>query len=165
MKLFLAVTVIITSVCLTFGQNDPLPISKIRLAGTVFDANGSVVGNAEVKATDSSETEKVVKSGRDGTFELELVPGIYSLEVSQAGFLTLKYPEFMVVNATTGRVSIDFIMFPGLHHSPCGYSGADCLPERLMIEKYEIKFSPSLHRLNKDFGSTEKRTPDKRSQP
>ncbi|MEP7213202.1 MAG: carboxypeptidase-like regulatory domain-containing protein [Acidobacteriota bacterium] len=149
MKYFIAlVFVFVFSVC-ALSQN-------IKLAGTVFDPNGAVIVDGQIKAVDEKNRSVVGKSGPEGLFEISLVPGIYAIEVSSPGFLTLKYSEFLVVNAWSGKMAIDFVLFGGKYHEPCGFSGSECLPAKSLIRSYEVKYSPKLKDIRDEFAPVPK---------
>ena len=128
---------------------------EIVLTGNVFDPNGALVPGAQIRATGATGAITSTNSSASGIFSLPLAPGLYRLQITKSGFISASFPEFLVVNSSTGRMSMDIVLFPGLSHSPCGYSGADCLPENLLIESYEIRYVPSLRRLTTDFGPKE----------
>lgn len=129
--------------------------SKIVLTGNVFDPNGALVPGAQIRATGASGAITSTDSSASGIFSLPIAPGLYRLQITKSGFISANFPEFLVVNSGTGKMSMDIVLFPGLSHSPCGYSGADCLPANLLIESYEIRYVPSLRRLITDFGPKE----------
>jgi len=93
-------------------------------------------------------------------FGLDLKPGLYSLEISGSGFLTIKYPEYLIVNSSTG-MKMDFVMFGARFHEPCGVSGADCLPARMLIQEFAIKYSPELKQIRKDFSDLDQKKHNK----
>jgi hypothetical protein len=136
-----------------FSQN-------IKITGTIFDPNGAVVTSSQIRAVDQKGHSFVGASDTEGCFEITLIPGMYSLEVSAPAFLTIKHPEFLVVNSTTGKMTMDFVVFGGKSHEPCGYSGADCLPAKSLIQSYEVKYSPKLKDIVEEFGPVPK-SPEK----
>ena len=129
----------------------------IKLTGTMFDPNGAVIVNGQITAIDDKTRSVQGKSDSYGRFEIDLAPGIYAINVSATGFITLMYSEFLVVNATTGKMAIDFVLFGGKYHEPCGYSGADCLPAKSLIRSYEVKYSPKLKDIRSEFAPEEKK--------
>ena len=123
----------------------------IKFSGTIFDYNGAVVVGARVTATrKKSDSPISAKSNEDGQFQIDLKSGLYSLEISGNGFLTIKYPEYLVVNAPSG-MKMDFVMFGSRYHEPCGVGGGDCLPARLLIKEFTIKYSPQMKQIREDF--------------
>lgn len=144
MKSYVSILLIcISSLCVS-GQT-------VRLTGSIFDPNGAVVVNGEVKAVDQKGRATSANSNAEGEFLLILAPGIYALEVAAIGFLTVKHKEFLIVNSTTGKMSFDFVLFGSKYHEPCGYSGANCLPSKSLIRGYEVRHSPSLTEIWKEF--------------
>ncbi len=128
---------------------------EIVLTGKVFDPNGALVPGAQIRATGATGAITSTNSSASGIFSLPIAPGLYRLQVTKSGFISANFPEFLVVNSSTGKMTMDIVLFPGLSNSPCGYSGADCLTENLLIESYEIRYVPSLRRLITDFGPKE----------
>lgn len=124
---------------------------EIKLSGTMFDSNGAVIVKGQIRAVTEKGQATIGFSNMDGFFEIDLAPGLYSIEVSGKGFLTIKYGEFLVVNSTTGKMMMDFVLFGSKYHEPCGYSGADCLPAKSLIRSYEIKYSPKLKDIRDEF--------------
>ena len=100
---------------------------EIKLTGIIYDPNGAVVSLADVKAIDKEGRSFRAKSNNEGSFLLELVPDLYTIEIDASGFRKLKYQEFRVVKSTFGKMNIDFVIFGSTDHEPCGYSGGDCL--------------------------------------
>jgi len=134
---------------------------KISFSGTVFDYNGSVVSSANLTATaDKSKVISSASANGEGRFRLDLEPGLYSIEISRDGFLKIKYPEFMIVNAQNG-MKMDFVMFGARYHEPCGVSGEDCLPAKMLIREFSVKYSPGLKQLIEDFSDLNKNKKDK----
>ena len=127
---------------------------KIQVGGTLFDPTGAVVAHGQVRTVDQKGGVVNSSPNAEGQFEINLIPGVYSIEVSATGFLTIKQEEFLVVNSTTGKMAVDFVLFGGKFHEPCGYSGADCLPSK--IRSYEIKYSPKLKELHEEFSGASK---------
>jgi hypothetical protein len=145
---------LISFVAVTLGQ-------KVKLSGIVFDYNGAVVPIANVRATSAKSVRHVsAVSNDEGVYQLELQPGLYSLEVSRDGFLTLGYSEYLVVNASAG-MKLDFVMFGAMYHEPCGPAGAPCLHSRQLIKEFKVKYTPSLKELIEDFTDLNKQKNNK----
>jgi Carboxypeptidase regulatory-like domain len=90
----------------------------------IYDPNGASVAGAKIQAKfETGGGFTFVLSNNDGSFSIDLVPGIYAIDVSRPGFITINYSEFLVVNSSNKKMSIDFVMFGGKYHEPCGYSG------------------------------------------
>lgn len=149
MKYLVSVLILLIFSFCSFAQS-------ISLTGTFFAPDGSLVTNGEIKATDEKRNAVIAASNREGRFDIKLSPGIYSLEISAPGFLTIKHTEFLVVNSTTSRMVTDFVLFGAKYHEPCGYSGADCLPAKSLIRSYEIKYSPKLKDIREEFAPVPK---------
>lgn len=141
--------------CLTllliFFSSITVASQSTKFTGTTFDPTGAIVVRAEVKLTSEGGRTYTSLSNVAGEFEIDIAPGIYSIEVSSEGFLTIKQKEFFVVKSSTGKMSMDFVLFGAKYHAPCGYSGANCLPSKSLIRSYEIKYSPSLREIRDEY--------------
>ena len=131
---------------------------KIKFTGVAYDPTGALVAGAEIKTVDSKGIATIAKSDNNAAFVIELVPGIYAIDVSALGFLTIKFKEYLIVDSTNGQMSMDFVMFGAKYHEPCGYSGADCLPAKSLIRSYEIGYSPKLREIKQEFATNPKPT-------
>ncbi len=65
---------------------------RATLSGTVTDPSGAAVPNANIKATNTANNvAKETKSNSDGVFTIPFLdPGVYTVEVTAAGFETLR---------------------------------------------------------------------------
>lgn len=144
MKSYISFLLVCVSALCVSGQT-------IKLTGSIFDPTGAVVVNGQVKAFDQKGRPTSANSNSEGEFELALAPGIYALEVGATGYLTVKHKEFLIVNSFTRKMSFDFVLFGAKWHEPCGYSGANCLPAKSLIRGYEVKYSPTLTEIWKEF--------------
>ena len=134
---------------------------KVKFSGTLFDHNGAVIVKGRVAAkSDKTKSVSVSTSDDDGRFQMELEPGLYSLAVEGTGFLAIMHPEYLVVNSPTG-MKMDFVMFGSRNHEPCGYSGADCLPARMLIKEFSVRYSPNLKEIIEDFTDLNKKEKNK----
>lgn len=149
MKCFFAFLITIFLASLVFGQS-------VKFTGNIYDPTGGLVVKAQINAKNAQGKSVVGFTNLDGVFNLDLLPGIYALEISAPGFLTIKYNEYLVVNSPNGKMSMDFVMFGSRHHEPCGYSGGDCLPPNLLIKSYEVNYSPKLSKIKSDFAREQK---------
>jgi hypothetical protein len=149
MKYLISLLLLLMASGFSFAQN-------IIVTGTLFDPSGAVVTSGQIKAVDEKGSALIGASNSDGQFAVNLIPGIYALEVSAPGFITIKQTEFLVVNSGTGKMAMDFVLFGGKHHEPCGYSGADCPPAKSLIRSYEVKYSPKLKDLRDEFAPVPK---------
>jgi len=139
MKLAVAI-VALTFVSGVFGQST-------KLSGVIYDPAGAVVVGAEVKVINAAGKAHVAKSNSEGAYSLELHPGVHSINVSQSGFITLRIEEYLVVRSTFGKMNYDFVLFGSRNHEPCGYSGADCLSKKDLVDKITVTPSPSLKKI------------------
>ena len=128
----------------------------IKLTGTCFDPNGSLIVTAQIAVIDEKGTKTTGSTDSEGQFEFKVHPGIYSLSVAATGFLTVQYPEFLVVNSTTGKMAQDFVLFGAKYHEPCGVAGSPCLKGLSLIRSYEVTSSPKLKSIRDEFAPESK---------
>ena len=93
---------------------------SIKFTGTVYDPNGAVVSGAKITVTHEKGRMFTARSNNEGEFATAVVPGIYVIDVSAPGFLSVIYDEYLVVNSTTGTMKTDFVLFGTKYHEPCG---------------------------------------------
>lgn len=77
------------------------------ITGTVTDASGAVLANADVRITnqETNVLERSVQSGPDGTFTAPLLPvGTYSVSIQAAGFAQGKFDGIVVRVTETTRM-------------------------------------------------------------
>ena len=77
------------------------------VTGTVTDASGAVVANADVRITnqETNVLERSVQSGPDGTFTAPLLPvGTYSVSIQASGFAQGKFDGIVVRVTETTRM-------------------------------------------------------------
>ena len=144
------------SLALIFGLSLFAFSQTIKLTGTVYDPGGALVPSAQIKTIDEKGITLSSSSNSSGEFEVRLIPGLYSIEVSGPGFLSVKHNEFLVVNSTNGKMIIDFVLFGSKYHEPCGVSGGNCLPAKSLIRSYEVYYSPRLKEIRDEFANVQK---------
>src|SRR5438445_1645375 len=77
------------------------------ITGTVQDASGAVVANADVRLTnqDTQVLERTLKTGPDGSFSAPLLPvGTYTVNVQSAGFAPADFSGIVVRVTETTRM-------------------------------------------------------------
>ena len=128
------------------------------LTGTVFDSQGAIIPNAKVKVvsekgqifeTESNEAGVYTLNlpanlYNSGTLTKDLKAAIYEIIAESSGFEKYSLNDFKFVSSYQNKMILD-IALDGANPEPCGYGGADCLPnstKKLMrkIQKYQIKF-------------------------
>src|SRR5581483_4988821 len=79
-----------------------------QIQGTVLDASGAPVPNAEVKATQTDTgVTRVVMTAADGTYVIPTLPiGPYRLEVSKSGFATYVQTGIVLQVATNPTIDV-----------------------------------------------------------
>ncbi len=78
------------------------------ITGTVQDASGAFVANAEVRITnqDTNELVRTVKTGADGSFAAPLLPvGTYTLAIQSPGFAEARFRDVVVRVTETTRLN------------------------------------------------------------
>ena len=153
MKLLTSILAVLILATGSFAQ-------RTSLVGTIYDPNGAVIVGARVDAEHEKGEKASAESDPDGSFSLQLVTGIHKLTVSAPGFISVELSEYLIVR--TSQMKMDFVLFGGKYHEPCGYSGADCLPADLLLKKSKVENSPSLKKIRDNF-SPETKPSTKRS--
>ncbi len=77
------------------------------IAGTVQDASGAFIANADVRVTnqDTKVLERAIKTGADGSFTAPLLPvGTYTVNIQSAGFAPSDFPGIVVRVTETTRM-------------------------------------------------------------
>jgi outer membrane receptor protein involved in Fe transport len=80
------------------------PAATTVISGRVSDSRGAPLAGATVNATGGNNTYNTT-TGNDGTFKLNLPPGIYSITVNHGGFQTSQNDE-VAVTSTPATLSI-----------------------------------------------------------
>jgi len=77
------------------------------ITGTVQDASGAFIANADVKVTnqDTKVLERAIKTGADGSFTVPLLPvGTYTVNIQSAGFAQSDFSGIVVRVTETTRM-------------------------------------------------------------
>src|SRR2546430_1045775 len=77
------------------------------ITGTVEDASGAVIANADVRVTNQNTNvlERTVKTGPDGSFTAPLLPvGTYTVSIQSPGFGEGSFPDIAVRVTETTRM-------------------------------------------------------------
>src|SRR6266567_3551597 len=84
-----SVTMLFALLCLTLGLQAQ---DRATLTGTVTDPSGAAIPGATVKAVSTAtNTSSETKTNAEGLYTIPyLAPGVYDIEVTAAGFQTLK---------------------------------------------------------------------------
>src|SRR6202030_3248753 len=91
-----------------FGARLAAQTSYGTVAGTVTDASGAAVGDAEVSITNIASGEKRVQpTSSDGYYNfVNLVPGTYRVEVEKSGFKRAAHSDVIVDVEQTVRIDL-----------------------------------------------------------
>ena len=93
--------------------------TTMTLTGAVYDWNGSVIVVTKVSARDRDRKSFEAATNDEGIYKLQLPLGLYDLEATAHGFCPGSVKGFRVVNATHGRMSLDFVLEVASSHGPC----------------------------------------------
>src|SRR5258708_3311826 len=77
------------------------------ITGTVQDASGAFIANADVRVTnqDTKVVERAIKTGADGSFTAPLLPvGTYTVNIQSPGFAQSDFPGIVVRVTETTRM-------------------------------------------------------------
>src|SRR5215471_4285396 len=84
-----------------------------RISGTVTDATGAVIADADVKITnEATDLARIVKTDEHGFYVATSLPvGSYSISVEHTGFKKALKTGYTLV--ADGRLTVDFDLEPG----------------------------------------------------
>lgn len=83
------------------------------LSGTVYDDNGAVIPKAVIKAVGNDKKEVTAKTNDDGSFEIKLFPGNYSIQVESVevkGFQNFKIEKYRIASFYKGKMNLDIVL-------------------------------------------------------
>ena len=92
--------------------------SKMVLTGAVYDLNGSVIVNeARVVVYDTAGRKYESATNDEGFYQIDLPLAVYRIEVNAPGVCTERVERYKIVNATYGKMSLDFVLdvCPNIH--------------------------------------------------
>src|SRR5246127_2532269 len=91
-----------------FGEPLAAQTTYGSIAGTVSDASGAAIADAQVTLTNLATTEKrVAQSGAEGLYDfVNLLPGRYSIGAEKTGFKRITRPEVIVEVGQSVRIDI-----------------------------------------------------------
>lgn len=82
---------------------------KTKLSGDVFDSFGAVIAEALIVAKNKDEKAFATRSTANGTYELLLTPGVYSIQFKKPPFKPFVVEEFQVANVDRMRFDVSLI--------------------------------------------------------
>jgi hypothetical protein len=94
-------------------STNPLPTGHIK--GTAYDPNEAVIPGLKIrfgKVNDlegfesSDEVEREVVTNKEGSYEIELPVGVYSLETESQGFIPFERADFLVLPNSMTMINI-----------------------------------------------------------
>jgi hypothetical protein len=125
MKKFLAAALITVLLSFTHpAQNRDsapnLPATMV-LTGVVYDINGAVIAGGTVMAAVAGENKQYgAVTNDEGSYKIELPLGVYKIEASANLFCPKQVEDFVIVNSTHGKMSLDFVLeVSGTRKRPC----------------------------------------------
>lgn len=102
-----------------FGQSQETQ-TTMTVTGAVYDWNGSVIVNGtQVSAEDKNGKRFDAVTNDEGIYSVQLPLGVYTVQAIAPGFCPTGVRGFRVVNATHGRMSLDFVLDVGATHQQC----------------------------------------------
>lgn len=82
------------------------------LTGTIYDANGAVVPNIHIRATDKRKRVYRTKTDGDGKYSMELPVGIYEISINQVfNFKFFLVKEFFVAPPLNKPMKLDYAIY------------------------------------------------------
>ena len=107
---FVVLSVLALCLCVAGLFGEPLAAQTTygSIAGTVTDASGAAIADAQVTLTNLGTAEKrVAQSGADGLYDfVNLLPGRYSILAEKTGFKRITRPEVLVEVGQSVRIDI-----------------------------------------------------------
>jgi hypothetical protein len=109
---FVVLTLLELALCLCVAGlfSEPLAAQTTygSIAGTVTDASGAAIADAQVTLTNLATTEKrVAQSGSDGLYDfVNLLPSRYSIVAEKTGFKRVTRPELIVEVGQSVRIDV-----------------------------------------------------------
>lgn len=114
MRLSLSLLILVLMSLTVTGQNrgtDQSGMSRMLLTGVVYDINGAViVDGTKVVAYGPDGKEYVTATNDEGVYKFELPFTTYKIDVTAPGFCTARVVDFIIVNSTNGKMSLDFVL-------------------------------------------------------
>ncbi len=94
--------------------------NAVSVAGTVSDPSGAVIVNAKVLVR-SSSFERETATNQEGKYEIELPPGILSIEVRSPGFCRAHRPSFNARAQMQVKFDFTLLVCPSHGEGPMSY--------------------------------------------
>ncbi len=128
---------------------------KTILTGTLYDATGAVIPKEKVVAINDKDEKFEAQTNNNGVYSLSRPFNSHDDKKSSADFRIAKFEIFVdlenrgfekfevkgfkLVPANSGKMIFD-IALDSLTPEPCGYAGADCLPQ-MVVEMQPVKIT------------------------
>ena len=120
MKSCMHILVIVLLLVVGVGAQNQPDQTTTTLTGAVYDHNGAVVVNGTRVSAQSRDGKKYEAATNDeGIYKLQLPLAVYRVEAAAPGFCPTAVESFRVVNATHGRMSLDFVLEVASSHTAC----------------------------------------------
>jgi hypothetical protein len=94
-------------------------VTRTALTGVVYDTNGAVIMNVRVFAHGPDGKRYEARTNHEGTYDLLLPLGVYSVEGGGEGFCPTQVEGFRVVNSTFRKMALDFVLEVAPTHTSC----------------------------------------------
>ncbi len=85
---------------------------KSILSGTIYDQDGAIIPNAEVKLKNKKNKIYKAKTSADGVYEIELPKGFYSIEVTSNNFKIFRVKKYFISPVFKGKMFCDIALNP-----------------------------------------------------
>jgi hypothetical protein len=81
------------------------------LTGVVYDINGAVIVNGTRVVAESGDAgRRETSTNEEGVYKFVLPLSTYKIKVSAPGFCPRQIEDFILVNSTHGKMSLDFVL-------------------------------------------------------
>jgi hypothetical protein len=119
--LLIFVAVLLLTVSAPGQTRDSLQPGKSNtiLTGTVYDINGSVIALSRVIAYGLDGKEYDATTNDEGVYKIQVPLAVYTVVATAAGFCLKRISHFRVVNATSGKMSLDMVLEVADERKPC----------------------------------------------
>lgn len=107
---------------------------RMILTGVVYDINGAViVSGTTVIAYNGNGKKYGSVTNDEGIYKIDLPLAAYKIEVAAPGFCPKQVEDFIIVNSTHGKMSLDFVLEVAASHAP------SCKQEKIIEEQPKRK--------------------------
>ncbi|MBV9925485.1 MAG: carboxypeptidase regulatory-like domain-containing protein [Acidobacteria bacterium] len=128
---FPAVLLLVSSMFAQGGAPAAGGVQTMTLTGSVYDPNGSVIVNGlKLVASGAGGKSYEATVSDEGIYTVTLPLGVYRIKAAAPGFCNGQVERFRVVNATYGKMSLDFVLDVPDAREQCGPGTGEKKPGR-----------------------------------